>query len=96
MAEPELSDEEARRLVVYLRGELERQRAVNAELRSAVAELARAFQETLARANDAAEEGDIERVRRITFENRAAWQQYLQQIVRAAQAPIPANDGANA
>jgi methyl-accepting chemotaxis protein len=81
--------EEARRLATYLRSELERQRAINAELRSAVAELARAFQETLARANDAAEEGNIEQVRRITYENRAAWQQYLQQIVRAATAPAP-------
>jgi hypothetical protein len=86
--ETELSCEEARRMATYLRGELERQRAVNTELRGAVAEMARAFQETLARANDAAETGDIERVRRITYENRAAWQQYLQQIVRAATAPI--------
>jgi methyl-accepting chemotaxis protein len=84
--------EEAQRLANYLRGELERQRAINAELRSAVAELARAFQETLARANDAAEEGNIERVRRITYENRAAWQQYLQQIVRAATTPAPSTE----
>ncbi len=91
-SEPEISPEEARRLATYLRGELERQRAVNAELRSAVAEMARAFQETLARANDAAETGDIERVRRITIENRAAWQQYLQQIIRAAASPPPPND----
>lgn len=92
MAEPEMNDQEARRLAIYLRGELERQRAVNAELRSAVAEMARAFQETLARANDAAETGDIERVRRITIENRAAWQQYLQQIIRAAATPTPPSE----
>lgn len=77
--------EEAQRLVAYLQGELDRQRAINAELRSAVAEMARTFQETLARANQAAEDGDIDVVRRITFENRAAWQSYLQQIMRAAQ-----------
>ena len=77
--------EEAQRLVAYLQGELERQRAINAELRTAVADMARAFQETLARANDAAETGDLDLVRRITFENRAAWQSYLQQIMRAAK-----------
>jgi hypothetical protein len=87
--EPELSIEEASRLIAYLRSELERQRTVNAELRSAVADMARAFQETLARAYDAGESGDIERVRRITLENRTAWQQYLQQIVRAASTPPP-------
>ena len=77
-------------MVAYLRGELERQRAVNAELRGAVAEMARTFQETLARANEAAETGDLDLVKRITFENRAAWQRYLQQIVRAAN-PSPAS-----
>lgn len=82
--------EEANRMIAYLRSELERQRAVNTELRSAVAEMARAFQETLARAYDAGESGDIERVRKITLENRSAWQQYLQQIVRAASTPPPA------
>jgi molecular chaperone DnaK (HSP70) len=82
--EEELSAEEARRMVGWLRKELERQREINGELRRAVADMARAFQETLARANDAAESGDIERVKRITFENRKAWQGYLQQIVAAA------------
>ncbi len=77
--------EEAQRLIQYLQAELVRQRAMNAEMRRAVADLARSFQETLARANDAAETGDIERVKRITFENRQAWQAYLQQIVQAAQ-----------
>ncbi len=71
-------------MVAYLRGELERQRAANGEMRRAVADLARAFQESLARANDAAETGDIERVRKITYENREAWQSYLQKIVQAA------------
>lgn len=76
-------------MVAYLRGELERQRAVNAELRRAVAEMARTFQETLARSYEAAESGDMAWVRRITIENRAAWQEYLQQIVRAASTPVP-------
>jgi hypothetical protein len=87
MQDETASAEEARRMAAYLQGELERQRKVNTELRSAVAELARAFQETLARANEAAETGDIDRVRRITIENRAAWQSYLQQIIRAASSP---------
>ncbi|GAB4109608.1 MAG: hypothetical protein Fur005_11590 [Roseiflexaceae bacterium] len=86
MNETEHEPDEAQRLATYLRGELERQRAINTELRSAVAEMARTFQETLARAYDAAESGDLELVRRITLENRNAWQAYLQQIVRAAQA----------
>ncbi|HEU5013067.1 MAG TPA: DUF2203 domain-containing protein [Roseiflexaceae bacterium] len=77
--------EEAQRVIRYLETELERQRAMNGEMRRAVADLARSFQETLARANDAAETGDIERVKRITFENRQVWQAYLQQIVQAAQ-----------
>jgi len=81
----EHAHDEARRLNEWLQTELEHQRAVNSELRRAVAELARTFQETLARANEAAESGDIERVRRITYENRQAWQQYLQQIVEASQ-----------
>jgi hypothetical protein len=76
--------EEALRLVDYLRDEVERQRAMNAEMRRAVAEMARAFQESLARAHDAAQNGDVERVRRITIENRDAWQAYLQQIIAAA------------
>ena len=54
-------------------------------MRRAVADLARAFQESLARAHDAAESGDLERVRRITIENRDAWQAYLQQISDAAK-----------
>jgi flagellin-specific chaperone FliS len=79
--------EEAQRMIAWLNQELERQRELNGEMRRAVAELARAFQESLARANDAAESGDLERVRRITLENRQAWQQYLQQIIQAAQKP---------
>jgi hypothetical protein len=71
-------------MVLWLQGELERQRAVNGEMRRAVAELARAFQETLARAYEAADSGDLERVRRITIENRAAWQDYLRKIIEAA------------
>jgi hypothetical protein len=82
--EDELSAEEARRLVRWLQGELERQRAANSEMRRAVAELARAFQETLARSYEAAASGDLERVRRITIENREAWQDYLRKIIEAA------------
>lgn len=85
MAEEELSAEEARRLVGWLQSELERQRALNTEMRRAVADMARAFQETLARAHEAASSGDLERVRRITLENREAWQDYLQKIITAAQ-----------
>ncbi|HEX9372170.1 MAG TPA: DUF2203 domain-containing protein [Roseiflexaceae bacterium] len=81
----ELSPNEARRTIDWLRQELERQRALNGEMRRAVADLARAFQESLARAHDAAESGDLERVRRLTIENRDAWQAYLQQIIEAAQ-----------
>ncbi len=85
MIEEELSPEEARRMVAWLQKELEHQRELNGEMRRAVAELARAFQESLARAHDAAESGDMERVRRITIENRDAWQQYLQQIIDASK-----------
>ena len=88
MAEDELSAEEARRLVSWLRSELERQRGLNNEMRRAVADLARAFQETLARAHEAASSGDLERVRRITIENREAWQDYLQKIITAAQTKL--------
>jgi predicted DNA binding CopG/RHH family protein len=76
--------DEARRLNAWLTQELERQRVLNGEMRRAVAEMARTFQETLARANQAAEQGDIDLVKRITFENRMAWQEYLRQIVQAA------------
>jgi len=72
-------------MIQWLQAELERQRALNSEMRRAVADLARAFQESLARAHDAAESGDLERVRRITLENRNAWQSYLQQIIEAAK-----------
>ncbi|MBU6335886.1 MAG: DUF2203 domain-containing protein [Chloroflexi bacterium] len=83
------TDAELRRLNAWLTRELERQRAANGEMRRAVADLARAFQESLARSVDAAESGDLERVRRIAYENRAAWQQYLQQIVAAARGEPP-------
>jgi hypothetical protein len=85
MGEETRTLEEAERLIAWLQTELEHQRALNGEMRRAVADLARAFQETLARTHDAAESGDIERVRRLTIENRDAWQAYLQQIVAAAQ-----------
>lgn len=76
---------EQERLIAWLQGQLERQRAMNAELRRAVAELARTFQESLAAAYEAGESGDIDAVRRITRANQANWQAYLQQIVAVAQ-----------
>ena len=88
MTEEQLSPEEARRTIAWLKQELEHQRALNGEMRRAVADLARAFQESLARAHDAAESGDLERVRRITIENRDAWQAYLQQIIQASQSRV--------
>jgi hypothetical protein len=93
MTENELSPDEARRMVAWLQKELEHQRELNGEMRRAVAELARAFQESLARAHDAAESGDMDRVRRITIENRDAWQQYLQQIIEAAKPKRVTSDG---
>ena len=92
MTEEELTPEEARRMVAWLQKELEHQRELNSEMRRAVAELARAFQESLARAHDAAESGEMERVRRITIENRDAWQQYLQQIIEASKPKRETND----
>ncbi len=78
---------EARRLIAYLEGEVERQRAINGELRKAVADVARTFQESLAVAYEAGESGEIERVRAVTRANQRNWQAYLQQIIRAAQRP---------
>jgi len=72
-------------MVRWLQSELDRQRALNGEMRRAVADLARAFQESLAHAHEAASSGDLDRVRRITLENRNAWQAYLRQIIEAAQ-----------
>jgi hypothetical protein len=83
--EQESALEQAQRMIAWLQGELERQRALNSEMRRAVADLARAFQESLARAHDAAASGDLERVRRITIENRNAWQDYLRQIIEASK-----------
>lgn len=79
-------------MITWLQGELDRQRALNGEMRRAVADLARAFQESLARAYDAAESGDLERVRRITIENRDAWQDYLRKIIEAAQKRAMSNE----
>lgn len=77
--------DEQKRLNEWLQRELNKQRDINAELRRAVADLARTFQESLAAAYDAGESGDIERVRTITRANQKNWQQYLQQIIAAAQ-----------
>jgi hypothetical protein len=77
--------EEQQRLNEWLKRELDKQREVNAELRRAVADLARTFQESLAVAYEAGESGDIERVRTITRANQQNWQQYLQQIIAAAR-----------
>ncbi|GIW00386.1 DUF2203 domain-containing protein [Roseiflexus sp.] len=82
--EENLTLDEARRLIAYLQAELERQRALNAEMRRAVADMARAFQESLALSHQAAQEGDLERVRQIVIENRRVWQDWLRQIVEAA------------
>ncbi|WP_448545082.1 DUF2203 domain-containing protein [Roseiflexus sp.] len=79
-----LTLDEARRLIAYLQSELERQRALNAEMRRAVADMARAFQESLARSHQAAMDGDLERVRQIVIENRRIWQDWLRQIIEAA------------
>lgn len=76
--------DEAMRLADYYKAELERQRAMNTELRSAVAELARTFQETLAASVDAADSGDLAAVRKLAYTNKTHWQAYLQQIVQAA------------
>ncbi len=86
MMEPDenLTLDEARRLIAYLQSELERQRALNAEMRRAVADMARAFQESLALSHQAAMDGDLERVRQIVIENRRAWQEWLRQIIEAA------------
>jgi uncharacterized coiled-coil protein SlyX len=81
---------EQARLIAYLEAQLERQRAANGELRRAVADLARTFQESLAAAYEAGESGDVEAIRRITRANQQHWQAYLQQIVAAAQARPPA------
>lgn len=86
-AEAKIAEQE--RLIAWLQEQLERQRAMNGELRSAVAELARTFQESLAAAYEAGESGDIEAVRRITRANQQHWQAYLQQIVEAARRPPP-------
>ena len=78
---------EQAREIAWLQDQLERQRAINRELRSAVADLARTFQESLAVAYEAGELGDLAKVREITRTNRANWQQYLQQIIAASQQP---------
>jgi hypothetical protein len=76
---------EREREIAWLKTQLERQREINGELRRAVADLARTFQESLAAAYDAGEEGDIHKVRQITRANRANWQAYLQQIIEAGK-----------
>ena len=78
---------ERERLIAWLEEQLERQRAMNGELRKAVADLARTFQESLAAAYEAGESGDNEAVRPITRANQRNWQGYLQQIVAAAGKP---------
>lgn len=83
--------EEQLRLNEWLYEQLERQRAMNAELRRAVADLARAFQESLAAAVEAGEAGDLAAIRRLTRANQQHWQHYLQQIVAAAGRPAGAD-----
>ncbi len=84
--------EEQKRLNAWLHTELERQRQINSELRRAVADLARTFQESLAAAYDAGESGDVDRIRSITRANRTNWQNYLQQIIEAAARRPPRSD----
>lgn len=86
---PEEQIAELERLNAWLQEQLERQRQMNGELRRAVADLARTFQESLAAAYAAGESGDIDAVRRITRANQANWQAYLQQIIAAASKPPP-------
>lgn len=88
--------EEQQRLIAWMRTELERQRQKNAELRRAVADLARTFQASLAEAYAAGETGDIARVREITRANQANWQHYLQQIIDAARKPPAVQSGDDA
>jgi|GEM_PF-1061790 len=88
----ELLDEQLR-LAEWLQAQLDRQRAANAELRRAVADLGRAFQESLAAAYEAGEAGDLEAIRAITRANQRHWQAYLQQIVAAASAKPGQQDG---
>lgn len=85
--EEQLAEQE--RLIQWLQEQLERQRAMNSELRRAVADLARTFQESLAAAYEAGESGDIEAIRRITRANQQHWQAYLQQIITAARTRPP-------
>jgi uncharacterized coiled-coil protein SlyX len=92
--DPEATIAEQERLIAWLQEQLERQRAMNGELRRAVADLARTFQESLAAAYEAGESGDIEAVRRITRANQQNWQGYLQQIVAAASRPGAGGEGA--
>jgi hypothetical protein len=91
MSEPDPTAQldEQRRLIAWLQDQLARQRQMNGELRKAVADLARTFQESLAAAYEAGESGDIDAVRRITRANQANWQGYLQQIVAASSRPAP-------
>lgn len=89
---PEEQIAELERLNAWLQEQLERQRQLNGELRRAVADLARTFQESLAAAYAAGESGDIDAVRRITRANQANWQAYLQQIVAAASKPPPSGE----
>jgi hypothetical protein len=84
---------EQARLLAWLQDQLARQRQINGELRKAVADLARTFQESLAAAYEAGETGDIDAVRRITRANQASWQGYLQQIVAASARPAPPDQG---
>lgn len=85
---------EQARLLAWFQEQLVRQREINGELRKAVAELARTFQESLAAAYEAGESGDIDAVRRITRANQANWQGYLQQIVAASSRPGSGSDQA--
>ncbi len=80
---------EQQRLNAWLRNELQRQRQANTEIRKAVAELARTFQNTLATIVEAGEAGDLAQMRQLARENQRHWHAYLHQIATSTR-PRPA------
>ncbi len=91
---PSLAEQlaEQQRLNAWLRNELQRQRQMNTEIRSAVADLARTFQATLVAIVEAGEAGDVARMRQLARENQRHWQGYLQQIVASSRTPTGTHD----
>lgn len=91
---PSLAEQlaEQHRLNAWLRNELQRQRQMNTEIRSAVADLARTFQAALVAIVAAGEAGDLEQMRQLARKNQQHWQGYLQQIVATSRTPPEAHD----